>query len=746
MVLGIYDPPPYEPGVHSWAQLKIGDICDAVEFDYIKYFCGAGTFTLIIPRNSVFADKISVGSFLIKPSDSGAELYDGFIVKNIVYENDTLKITGYDLNGLLLDRVTLYPQEYTDKAVKTGSTEEIVKYYVDYNCISSTDEERNFPRLGIAENQGRGAANDAASPRLECVADVIADILGAQNMGYRITPLFNVNGESVSLMEFEVYEAVDRTQNQNENNRVAFSFGLGNVAQMKREVGVTADKNTFYCELSSGAVQRYYKKEEPVEDSEETAAEEASDVGEKPIDINAKSGYERREEYLKLNCELNEIEIYAEHEIADRYRLTDSLEITAGNPLDYGTVYNVGDIVMVYDRERNVQLDSIISAAEIKRSGTEFSVKITLGDSKPKVLDSYAKKGQATANSVRSTFGVGRPSEWDNTSEYFNRYSPKNGNIAGIEGQKNCYAHAEGFDTKALGFAVHAEGSQNSIEGSCGHIEGFQNRSSGTNNTSIHIEGQANILEASNVTAVHIEGYNNSYSGSGDASYIHIEGSTNNASGSAVHVEGQANTVKSGNYAHVSGFQNNLSNCQAGYIEGQFNSLVNSDASHIGGNGNSIESSLNSYAEGQGNVIQGGFCLHAEGMRNTAEGAPYSHIGGMQNTVKSATAVHVSGAFNSVEGGSFSSVGGMSSTVHGGVGCFAHGANLEVEPSGGVSTAAAFGQYNDCGKGLIFMIGNGTGDDARSNAFAVDSAGNIYITGDIYINGVKLNLTGGGQQ
>ena len=723
MVIGIYDPPRCGSDTRSWSALKVGDICDAAEFNYEKYFCGAGTFTLVIPRTSVFADKLRVGCFLIKPSDGG-ELYDGFIVKNIVYENDTLKITGYDLNGLLLDRVTLYPQEYADKAIKAGSTEEIVKYYVDYYCVTSVDVELNFPRLGIAENQNRGIANDAASPRLECVADVIADILGAQNMGYRITPLLNVVGESIPLMEFEVYEAVDRTQNQSENSRVIFSFGLGNVAQMKREVGVTADKNTFYCEISSGAVQRYYKNDgEDGEGSEEEVI----------------AGYDRREEYLKLSCELGEIRVYAEHEIADRYRLTDSLEITAGNPLDYGSVYNVGDIVTVYDRERDVQLDSVISAAEIKRSGTEFSVKITLGDSKPKVLDSYSKKGQATASSVRNSFGVGRPADWDNTSEYFNRYSPKNGNIAGIQGQKNCYAHAEGFDTKALGFAVHAEGSQNSMESECGHIEGFQNCSSGRNNSAVHIEGQGNTLNASNVIAAHFEGYNNSYGGSGDASYMHIEGSTNSAGGTAVHAEGQGNTVNGSDYAHAEGFQNTMSDCQAGHIEGQFNSLVNSSFSRAEGYGNSMEGSRNSHVEGQSNTLKNAESYHIEGMRNSAEGGAYSHIGGMQNNAKGVTAVHISGAFNTVEGASFADVGGMSSVVRGGVGCFAHGVNLEVEPSADFPTAAAFGRYNECGEGLIFMIGNGSGDDARSNAFAVDSAGNIYITGDIYINGVKFN-------
>ena len=61
----------------------------------------------------------------------------------------------------------------------------------------------------------------------------------------------------------------------------------------------------------------------------------------------------------------------------------------------------MGDIVTVYDSERKVQLDSVISAASVKRSGTEYTVKITLGESKPRLIDKYAKQSDLLKKNQR---------------------------------------------------------------------------------------------------------------------------------------------------------------------------------------------------------------------------------------------------------------------------------------------------------------------------------------------------------
>jgi len=627
--------------------------------------------------------------------------YEGFIVKNVLRNNDIVKITGYDLNGLLLDRVTLAATD-NGKDEQSGATETIVKHYVAANCVESADADRNFPGLKIAEDKGRGLVNDAASPRLSRVSDVINDILGAAGMGYRIHPVFNRRSTNPSSdIEFDVYEETNRTDEQSENTRVIFEYGHGNITEMTRETGVTADRNTFYCEYNGGYVTRYDKKSD----------DDTADAG-SGVEQGAKySGYGRREEFLELSCELGDVEVYAEHEIANRYRETDSLEIVAGNPLDYGRVYNVGDIVTVYDRDKGVKLNSVISAAEIKKTASEQAVKITLGDAKPKPLDLLGKSGGSVAAVIRQDVsGVGMPSKWDRTSEYFNDYA---GNVAGTRGRM-CYARAEGRSNKALGFCSHAEGEGNTTSGEQSHIEGLQNSHTGSGHA-VHIEGGYNVFSSGNYA--HIEGMSNE--GSGE--YTHAEGYGNRFSGTCVHAGGFQNTIESSDYASAEGGFNKISQSGGSRVEGQNNKIAGGTCDHVDGMQNTLDGASFSAASGNGNKINGA---------NSAAAS------GMQNTITGGTGCRAEGGFNTIQGSSFSSVGGMNCNTANLNFSVVHGNNLKVSDG---ESKTVFGKYNEDGADIVFAIGIGESDSARKNAIAVDKYGNLFITGDIYINGVKFN-------
>lgn len=378
MTISIFRPP--TDADISWHDCKIGDINDCINMEISKYFCGVGTAYFTIPVTSPYADYCTINSFLyIK--DYPDSMY---IIKNRQTKNDEIKLSCYDLNAFLLDRVTLYDDSKAEDGTEgydviSGSTETCIKHYVDYNLVNPEDSNRKIPKLQIKDDLGRGLADDKYMSRLDVVDDVVNALCSGAELGYRLKPNFN---SLIALFDFDVAEKVDKTSSQTDRNRVIFSKGMRNITTQIREIGITADKNSFYCDTDDIITSAYKDKE------------------------NIQTGFNRREQYLSLSCELEDVDLYASKEISENYGETDSLEIEAGNPKDYPTMYDVGDIVTVYDKKTKTTVDSVISAVEIKRSGNSHTVKIILGNARPKLLDGIATKGNTTSKNLKDNVPV----------------------------------------------------------------------------------------------------------------------------------------------------------------------------------------------------------------------------------------------------------------------------------------------------------------------------------------------------
>ena len=117
------------------------------------------------------------------------------------------------------------------------------------------------------------------------------------------------------------------------------------------------------------------------------------------------------------------------------------------------------------------------------------------------------------------------------------------------------------------------------------------------------------------------------------------------------------------------------------------------------------------YAHAEGfETIAGGQCTHAEGISTLANGN-YSHAEG-SNTRAIGTYSHAEGSDTRA------------------VGTYSHAQNLGTHTNGDAQTA--IGKYNEIDYGPVyaFIIGNGTADDARSNALAVKWDGTIVLEND----------------
>ena len=234
------------------------------------------------------------------------------------------------------------------------------------------------------------------------------------------------------------------------------------------------------------------------------------------------------------------------------------------------------------------------------------------------------------------------------------------------------------------------EGSRTSASGGMSHAEGYGSSASG--------------LRA------HAEGYSTTAS-SGNA---HAEGALTTASGASSHAEGQE-TVASGMFAHAEGYQSTASD-DCAHAEGYKTKAKY--ASHAEGNETEATGS-NSHAEGKKSKATG-VISHAEGIGSTASGI-CSHAEGSYNT-SSGEASHAEGSSTSASGTYSHSEGERTIAQRRSQHVF--GAFNSVDTSGtGTNVKGAY----------VEIVGNGTADNARSNARTLDWSGNEVLAGKLTV-------------
>lgn len=142
-----------------------------------------------------------------------------------------------------------------------------------------------------------------------------------------------------------------------------------------------------------------------------------------------------------------------------------------------------------------------------------------------------------------------------------------------------------------------------------------------------------------------------------------------------------------------------------------------------------------SCAEGTG-VTAGGFASHAEGGNTVASGV-YSHAEGV-NTTASGSDSHAEGSGTSAKNSTAHAEGW--NTVAGGFA--SHAGGYDTKASSNYQTA--IGKYNieDTASKYLLIVGNGSSDSARSNAFCVNTTGAVEVKRGVWIGSNNQGLNG----
>lgn len=239
------------------------------------------------------------------------------------------------------------------------------------------------------------------------------------------------------------------------------------------------------------------------------------------------------------------------------------------------------------------------------------------------------------------------------------------------------YAHKEGASNLALGNTSHVEGSQNIAKGECSHAEGRKTSALALNS---HAEGHSVIVSSQ---GSHGEGYNNIIEKTVDNNNTEVEGYN--------HIEGYQNIIyANGKYSHVEGI-GNKNHATTGHIEG--------DSNVIAATGH------RSHVEGKSNVASGE-AIHIEGIGNSGSGRG-AHIEGGANTAN----------------GQYAHVGGYASIANKNY-SFSHGYYAYAYND----HQFVVGKYNlNKNNNALFVVGNGTANNNRLNAFEVLADGSAIL-------------------
>lgn len=242
------------------------------------------------------------------------------------------------------------------------------------------------------------------------------------------------------------------------------------------------------------------------------------------------------------------------------------------------------------------------------------------------------------------------------------------------------YSFSEGNLTTSSGIASHSEGNFTIANGDFSHAEGSLTTSSGI---ASHAEGSSDfnapesILTDSTEDEV-IEAWSSS-------SFLLAKGKNSHAEG--------YNTISFGDSSHAEG-DSSFAMGLASHAEG-LETQSQGDNSHAEGY-LTISFGANSHAEGT-ETFASGESSHAEGSGTTSSGI-VSHAEG----------------YNTVASGEYS-----------------HAQNLGTIAQGQAQTV--LGKYNTQDTTSLLIVGNGTENNSRSNAFTLDVNGNAWFAGNLSI-------------
>lgn len=325
-----------------------------VSYSYTKYWTAVGKFEIVLPFNVDFLSLLEL---------NGTIYIDGdwLMIESINYNGSTITITGKDCKGFLETRISLYWNEQQAGTqgydVVSGSTLVCLKHYLDNNAVNPTDSERQLP-LFFATDSVSGISNDHYMARLQPLSEIFQTMCNDADIGYEVVGDISGIGYFVRLLACK-----DKSFNQSKFPRIIFSAVKNrNVVSQNFENDIDNMYNAIYGTGNGDYTKVVYR------------------------DSAVPTGLYRRECSVSVSSDIADswFEKYTLNEVPDNIE-SNSFEIAVPDS-GYGTEYNIGDIVTVFDDWTGNNYNRKITEVQKSCSQGQREIILTLGQQKSKPM------------------------------------------------------------------------------------------------------------------------------------------------------------------------------------------------------------------------------------------------------------------------------------------------------------------------------------------------------------------------
>ena len=350
---------------------------------------GIGAIELRINRHMKYANTLLKDNLIL----IGTDLNKVFIIKHREIELDengkvteNWLIKGYALKSIIAQRITI-PPNHTSHDNKSGSTETVMKHYVNNHLINPVDSRRRISQLIIAPDLQRGIHVDYSS-RYKNVAEEISTLSLTSGLGWDVTLdirnkkwVFDVvegrnlvTGQTINppvifSPQFESLKSLQYTQSELNYKNVAIVAGQGEgVDRRVIEVGNFLGINRHEIFIDARDVSETDDDDQPL--PEQQIIQSLTDRGLQQLHELM------QEEYLEC-------------------------QILTNSPFKYQKDYDLGDVTTIQNIDWGITMDARITEIKEVHEITGFSIEATFGNDRPTLIQKIKQELSQISGEVR---------------------------------------------------------------------------------------------------------------------------------------------------------------------------------------------------------------------------------------------------------------------------------------------------------------------------------------------------------